>query len=259
LRTADLSRQVGAAIFSPSGEIIALGTNEVPKAGGGSYWTGDNHDHRDWVQGYDPNDQRQAEILIDVIHRLQQTGHLTTQLTELGHAAEIVASLLANKGDFSLGDSMVMDILEFGRIIHAEMSAITDAARKGLPVKNGSLYCTTFPCHICAKHIVASGIGKVVYLEPYSKSYASRLHADSIIVDGEADEKVSFKTFIGISPHQYRDLFERRAKRKNPDGSFKEWITGSPRPNIEIYYPSYRQAEDRVAANFGVSLRKAFP
>ena len=38
LRTLDLSRQVGAAIFSTAGEIIALGSNEVPKAGGGTYW-----------------------------------------------------------------------------------------------------------------------------------------------------------------------------------------------------------------------------
>jgi deoxycytidylate deaminase len=30
LRTLDLSRQVGAAIFSPSGEVMALGSNEVP-------------------------------------------------------------------------------------------------------------------------------------------------------------------------------------------------------------------------------------
>ncbi len=41
LRTLDLSRQVGAAIFSDKGEIIALGSNEVPKAGGRTYWGDD--------------------------------------------------------------------------------------------------------------------------------------------------------------------------------------------------------------------------
>jgi deoxycytidylate deaminase len=40
LRTLDLSRQVGAAIFSDKGEIIALGANEVPKAGGGTLLAG---------------------------------------------------------------------------------------------------------------------------------------------------------------------------------------------------------------------------
>lgn len=39
LRTIDLSRQVGASIFSTDGEIQALGSNEVPKAFGGTYWT----------------------------------------------------------------------------------------------------------------------------------------------------------------------------------------------------------------------------
>ena len=42
LRSADLSRQVGAAIFSKEGEIISIGCNEVPKAGGGTYWIDDD-------------------------------------------------------------------------------------------------------------------------------------------------------------------------------------------------------------------------
>jgi deoxycytidylate deaminase len=48
LRTLDLSRQVGAAIFSKTGEILALGSNEVPKAGGGTYWADDKFDDRDY-------------------------------------------------------------------------------------------------------------------------------------------------------------------------------------------------------------------
>jgi hypothetical protein len=63
LRTADLSRQVGAAIFSEDGEVISLGSNEVPKAGGGTYWTDDPKDARDYKSGFDPNDIRQREII----------------------------------------------------------------------------------------------------------------------------------------------------------------------------------------------------
>src|ERR1700693_6168271 len=37
LRSSDLSRQVGAAIFRPTGEVLSLGCNEVPKFGGGYY------------------------------------------------------------------------------------------------------------------------------------------------------------------------------------------------------------------------------
>ena len=249
LRTADLSRQVGAAIFTFSGEVATLGTNEVPKSGGGTYWTDDPNDQRDWVKRYDPNDQRQIEILSDLLLRLKLSGHLSHALSEKPDA-ELAAFLLSSRETNSVSGSMVMDLLEFGRIIHAEMSAITDAARKGISVKDGSLYCTTFPCHMCAKHIVSSGLKKVIYLEPYQKSYALRLHSDSIVVDAEGNGKVSFNTFIGISPYRYRDLFERRDKRKSADGSFLEWCEGRPRPNIELYYPAYLEAEERVAANF---------
>src|SRR5690348_6073412 len=37
LRSSDLSRQVGAAIVSSTGEVIATGRNEVPAPGGGQY------------------------------------------------------------------------------------------------------------------------------------------------------------------------------------------------------------------------------
>jgi cytidine deaminase len=56
LRSADLSRQVGAAILSETGEVIALGSNEVPKPGGGTYFEGDKPDHRDFAEGVDYNE-----------------------------------------------------------------------------------------------------------------------------------------------------------------------------------------------------------
>ena len=55
-----------------------------------------------------------------------------------------------------------MDALEYGRMVHAEMSSLCDAARLGHMFQGGTLYCTTFPCHMCAKHIVAAGIARVV-------------------------------------------------------------------------------------------------
>jgi deoxycytidylate deaminase len=82
-----------------------------------------------------------------------------------------------------ISDSQFMDALEYGRIVHAEMSAISDAARNGRAIKDTVLYSTTFPCHMCAKHIVAAGIAKVIFLEPYPKSLASDLHSDSIEIE----------------------------------------------------------------------------
>ena len=47
IRSCDLSRQTGAAVFSADGEIIVQGCNEVPKAFGGTYWDLETPDFRD--------------------------------------------------------------------------------------------------------------------------------------------------------------------------------------------------------------------
>ena len=134
---------------------MAIGCNEVPKAGGGTYWSGEPHDSRDFVKGHDPNELRKVEVLVDILDRLKKSGHLSDDLIKLPNAYDICKLLLNDKSESSVADSRIMDLLEFGRIIHAEMSAICDAARKGLSVEDGILYCTAFPCHLCAKHIVA--------------------------------------------------------------------------------------------------------
>lgn len=54
-RSIDLSRQVGAAIFDKKKKVVALGSNEVPKAGGGTYWLNSKSDGRDQKKGYDIN------------------------------------------------------------------------------------------------------------------------------------------------------------------------------------------------------------
>jgi len=76
LRTLDLSRQVGAAIFSRGGQIISLGSNEVPKAGGGTYWSDDEFDDRDYVRGFDSNDRRKDETLNEILQHLSLADDL---------------------------------------------------------------------------------------------------------------------------------------------------------------------------------------
>ena len=254
LRSSDLSRQVGSAIFRQSGEVVTLGCNEVPKAGGGTYWSGDPLDARDFVAGHDPDEDQKIEILVDLLDRLQKGGHLSEELTHLEDPHEIGKHLLGEGTISSVSESRVMDLLEFGRIIHSEMSALCDAARKGLSVQDSTLYCTTFPCHLCAKHIVAAGVKQVVFLEPYPKSYATELHGDSIIVDpAEKTDKVVFRPFIGISPYRYRDLFEK-GKRKYSGGLAQRWNLGIRRPMIEVYFPSYFKAEAKVVSQMSDKL-----
>lgn len=232
----DLSRQVGAAIFSSSGEIISMGSNEVPKGEGGTYWSDEEYDDRDYVRKIDLNDKRKIEILREIIGVLG---------VDLDSALKMKA----------VRDSQFMDALEYGRIIHAEMSALSDAARLGCAVKDGILYCTTFPCHMCAKHIVAAGIEKVVFLEPYPKSLVLDLHSDSVIVEGNDRGRfapypaVKFEHFYGISPRRYRQLFERLDKRKE-GAVFKEWSLGEPRPDLAVKSPFYRDIERAIVNTF---------
>lgn len=248
LRSSDLSRQVGAAVFRSSGEVATLGCNEVPKFGGGTYWAGDAQDNRDFMEGYDPNERRKIELVVDLVDRLKNMGVISSDLIEKG-ANEICMDLFSDKSEGGVSKSKVMDIIEFGRIIHAEMSAICDASRLGISLDSATLYCTTFPCHLCAKHIVASGIKRVVYLEPYPKSYAKELHSDSIVVDKKnINNRVYFDSFIGVSTSRYRSLFEK-GKRKQSSGDAKRWNSGEPQPMIDVYIPSYALAERIVLDN----------
>jgi len=256
LRSCDLSRQVGAAILSSSGEIISLGSNEVPRAGGGTYWTGDPTDSRDFRQGHDPNDLNKIGVFADIVSRLGEDGHLSASLSDLKEPKKIVERLLEGDGGKKFQRARVMDLIEFGRIIHAEMSAICYAARTGSAVRDATLFCTVFPCHICAKHIVASGIKRVVYLEPYPKSYVRQLHSDSIQVEDRSDaQKVSFQPFIGISPFRYRDLFEK-GRRKDGFGEAQKWKSEPRKPIVGIAVPPHFAAENYVISKLGEVIAK---
>jgi deoxycytidylate deaminase len=245
-RSSDLSRQVGAALFSADGELITQGCNEVPKAFGGTYWDLETPDNRDIKKGFDPNERHKRELLRDVIERMRSKGYLSEQLLQLGTDADVVKALIAKGREGvpagALATSRIMDLTEYGRVVHAEMLAICDGARLGRSVKGTTLYCTTFPCHNCTKHILASGIRRVVYMEPYPKSRAKDLHPDEIEVEAESDTKVAFVPFMGISPFRYRDLFHK-GRRKQDDGTADDWYRDQKSPMIEVVLPGYTYNE----------------
>src|SRR5262249_39290572 len=187
------------------GEMITQGCNEVPKAFGGTYWDLEEPDFRDVRLGYDPNDILKKELLRDILDRMSSAGLLSQKAVALGPPGEMVDKLTRKKQtphekDGALANSLVMDLTEYGRVVHAEMCAICDAARLGRKVKGATLFCTTFPCHSCTKHILASGIKRVVYMEPYPKSRAKDLHQNEIEIEKTTPGRVSFVPFLGISP-----------------------------------------------------------
>jgi cytidine deaminase len=234
LRSSDYNRQVGAVIvnvrrdardYVRNLDVVAVGMNEVPRGGGGFYWDQDSPDHRDQALlsgGEDRAKNLKVTVLAELLARVQESEWLKDDVAPQGPIA-LAARLLPR-----LKGTQFMDIGEFGRPVHAEMSALIDAARRGVPVFGETMYVTTFPCHNCAKHIIAAGIQRVVYLEPYRKSRADTLHGEELSLertDGRLSEdgKVVFSSYAGVATRLYRPLFSMTERGAKSGLSITEW------------------------------------
>jgi len=198
LLSSSLSRQVGACITTGDGQIVAFGTNEVPKPGGGFYWEGTPaaEDDRDFRRGIDSNQAIQNEILGELMAKMKELGWLDTDVPP--DIYEIRKKLKGIR---------LLDVTEFHRAVHCEAAALLAAARQGHSVQDCTLYCTTFPCHNCAGLIIAAGIKRVVYVEPYPKSKARDFYNKAFSSDPKSEGTVHITPFVGVGPRRYRDLF----------------------------------------------------
>jgi len=52
-------------------------------------------------------------------------------------------------------------------IVHAEQNAIADCAKRGVSCKDCIVYITHYPCIICTRILLASGIKEIKYLHDY--------------------------------------------------------------------------------------------
>ena len=52
--------------------------------------------------------------------------------------------------------------------VHAEQNAICDCARRGVSCEGATAYITHYPCLICARLLLASGISKIKYIHDYN-------------------------------------------------------------------------------------------
>lgn len=68
---------------------------------------------------------------------------------------------------------------ELCRGLHAEQNAIIQAARHGLSIAGGTLYCTTHPCVICLKMVINAGLEAVYYTEGYADDIVQEILAES--------------------------------------------------------------------------------
>jgi deoxycytidylate deaminase len=231
LRSGDPSRQVGAAIIDPYGDLISVGCNGAPKPGGGLYDppSPGKESLLDIQQKFDSN-EREKEIIAERIGR------------EIGGGIDpkAVRTSLKAAGFF--------DIREFGRAVHAEMEALLACARSGRSARGATLFTTTFPCHNCTRHIIAAGKSKVIYIEPYAESRASALHPDEISVDREEAGKVPFLPFVGVGPRRYLDLFSLMLSAGYPierkkDGELIPWSRATAVVRLQVKPSTYLQRE----------------
>ncbi|MBX3417877.1 MAG: cytidine deaminase [Pirellulaceae bacterium] len=260
LRSADLSRQVGAVIARGE-EILSTGANECPSPKGGLYWpkrnpqTGCLEDvprGRDFTRGGDSNREEQLAIIERII------GEVRAE--DPNFDGETLKKVLKKSG--------IRDLTEFGRVVHAEMEAILSCSRRGISCLDAHLYCTTFPCHNCAKHIIAAGIERVAYVEPYSKSKAFEFHDDSIVSSGTAQNerggKVVFEPFVGVGPRRFFELFSMNLgssyplTRKNSDtGKKLDWRIEDAQLRLQMKPTTYLDMENTASKVFGESVSRA--
>jgi cytidine deaminase len=247
-----LGRSVGAVLVDKEGSIVSSGWNEVASPGGGPYrevldgseFTKNRDpqrqgDHRDHVNGFDPSDLSRVDAIKSFLDVLFDSSRWENALDDMEARApktvewlkwfreklsgenvalstEVIQGLSAIE---AFANTRVMNLIEFGRSVHAEVAAISDAAQRGIATAGQKLYVTTFPCHECTRNLISFGIEQVVYVEPYGKSMAESLYGSEISIFGEGDgtsgeRRVAFDPFVGISPNRLESLFSAVPRKR---------------------------------------------
>lgn len=258
MKSSCLSRQVGATITDSSSRIVAVGTNDVPQYKGGLYSGDGSLDDRCFQS------RKICENSAEKNRRREKIrAGIQEKFADVFKDPKLAKAALAKVdeiSEFVYEQSGIPDLIEFSRAVHAEMDALISLSRGGGgSTVGGNLYATTFPCHNCARHIIAAGIDKVYYIEPYEKSLAPEAHSDAIEVldhdDGAeaAPSKLRFVHFSGVGPRMYPEFFQREA-RKNDAGEFISSSTsragGLPLKIVHEYIDSHRAFEVKVATLF---------
>lgn len=244
MQSACLSRQVGAALVDKNYNVVAVGLNDVPKAGGGLYG-------QEFILDID-NEARCAYKETAICSSNVEQNIIINELIEEFPTIvpkDITKDEIANR----IRNTRIGGLIEFSRAVHAEMNAILSAAISGISPKGCRLYVSTYPCHYCARHIVTAGIDEVQFIEPYPKSKATELHSDSIttsmkdwVAPSDGGNRVLFRPFVGVAPKFYKLAFLK-------DRAYKDKITGAINfgaPELGVtnttYTHSYPELEEKL-------------
>ncbi|MCW2483134.1 deaminase, partial [Candidatus Symbiopectobacterium sp. NZEC135] len=256
--------QVGAAILDRNGNIISTGRNDVPKFGGGLYTYEDEENDFRCIHkgGRCYNDLHKNKIKSGITRELKKEMNKFFEENKIVQDETLkqlpLDGLYEKIADEIFDKTPIGSLIEYSRAIHAEMDAITTLARTGdASTYEKLMFTTTFPCHNCARHIVAAGIKEVIYIEPYEKSLALDLHDDAINdANSSNPEKVSFIQFEGVSPRRYHKFFFATADRKKTDGKAEEFTT-KYKNHVDIQFlDSYQSIEEKISGNFFKKIKR---
>jgi dCMP deaminase len=89
---------------------------------------------------------------------------------------------------------------------HAEVNAIDQAARFGIPLDGAVLYCTLEPCNWCFKQLIQAGIKEIYYEESYdSKNKEFDLYWRQMM---ESHEGITVFERVTVSPDALEMVME---------------------------------------------------
>jgi len=220
-------RQIGAAIVAEDGEVVSVGSIRAPAS-----TSSPSHLDLDSIsEGYDRK-KLYIRKQTDMLGKIKKHKSIGVEYRKI---IENVIKALE-------------DSIEFHPCTHAELSAIIDAAKLGVSVKNATLYTTTFPCHICAKDIITAGLRRVVFIEAYPKSKTPDLYPNIISLNGnKQDGIILFEIFFGVSPSRYHYVY---ANKNRPNRLQKERFKEDKITYLEYDAPSYYKDRENDIINY---------
>ncbi len=111
--------------------------------------------------------RRQVGALLVLNKRILSTGYNGTP-SGLSHCREV--GCLREELKVPSGERH-----ELCRGLHAEQNAIIQAAIHGVAIKGSVLYCTHYPCAVCAKMLVNAGVGNIILEDNYPDDLAKNI------------------------------------------------------------------------------------
>ncbi len=118
------------------------------------------------------------------------------------------------------------------RTIHAEMNALLQCAKFGVPTDGAEIYVTHFPCLQCCKSLIQAGIKAVFYAEDYKNHpYALELFKQA----GVMTEKVEAQRTIDVNEKEKEDFVLALLAKLERTGLEKEAVLELERQAAHLF------------------------